>query len=231
MSAPSQPAEGVIGNLKMGGGVQIADDAAMRAAVGSLMGDVADPHFKATVESTLREMAAGAGASTAGGADAADPVSDGHLAASVFSSLATHSGAAGAEAIASTLGMLGRLTDGTGEGADAAAATEGLSDALMGKMMAEFEEMGGKEDFAAVTDNMMRQLLSKDIMYVPMKSIGERFPDWLATHSQSLSKEEYVSRAGEGRRAPAPRLTHPRRARDTHRRTTGACTSASRSSC
>jgi hypothetical protein len=27
--------------------------------------------------------------------------------------------------------------------------------------------------------------------YVPMKSICERFPDWLATHAASQTKEEY----------------------------------------
>ena len=86
--------------------------------------------------------------------------------------------------------MLGRLSE-DGGGGDAAAATEGLSDALIGKMMGEFEAMGGKEDFAAVTDGMMRQLLSKDIMYVPMRSIAARFPDWLATRTDSISEAEY----------------------------------------
>jgi len=37
----------------------------------------------------------------------------------------------------------------------------------------------------------VRQLLSKDIMYVPMKSVAERFPDWLATRTGSISEAEY----------------------------------------
>ena len=176
----------------------------MREAVAKIMGDVADPHFQRTVEDTLQEMATGAGAGTAGGAGAADPHADGHIAASVFSALAAHSGAAGAGAVAQTLSMLSRLGEDVGgadapraagalPGSDAAQATEALSDELMRKMGAEFEAMGGKEDFDAVADNMMRQLLSKDIMYVPMHSIAERFPGWLAARADALSREEYAN--------------------------------------
>ena len=168
----------VITGLSMGAGsAGISSDRVMHEAVQKLMGDVADPHFQRTVEETLQEMASGAGASSAGGKDAADPLADGHLAASVFSSLASHSGAAGAQAIAQTLGMMSRLGGGIGAadapqaagalpGSDAAQSTEELSDELIKSMMGEFEGMGKKEDFAAITDNMMRQLLSKDIMCV-----------------------------------------------------------------
>jgi len=150
--APANDGSSILG-LPMGGGGAVASTDDMRRAISNVMGEVADPHFRSTVEQTLREMAAGSGASTAGGAGAADPVADGHLAASVFSTLASNSGAAGADAIANTLGMLGRLAE-DGGGADAAASTEGLSDALVQKMMSEFEAMGGKEDFAQVTDGM-----------------------------------------------------------------------------
>ena len=99
---PPTAADGskILGLAAGGGGAQLGSDTEMKRALQNVMGEVADPHFRATVEATLREMSAGAGASTAGGAGAADPVADGHLAASVFSSLATHSGAAGADAIA-----------------------------------------------------------------------------------------------------------------------------------
>ena len=168
----------VITGLSMGAGqAGISSDRVMQEAVRGLMGDVADPHFQRTVEETLQEMASGAGDGGAGGRDAADPLSDGHIAASVFSSLASHSGAAGAQAIAQTMGMMARLGGGVGAadapqpagalpGSDAAQATEALSDELIKNMMSEFEGMGRKEDFAQVTDNMMRQLLSKDIMCV-----------------------------------------------------------------
>lgn len=43
--------------------------------------------------------------------------------------------------------------------------------------MSEFEKMGQKEDFQGVIDNMMRQLLSKDVMYTPIKEICEKVRD------------------------------------------------------
>jgi len=214
----------------------VSTDDAMQEAVRSMMGDVADPHFQKTVEETLNEMATGSGDSTIGGVNSADPLSDGNLAASVFSSLASHSGAAGAHTIANTMSMLLKLGEGINEaggvkasgvlpGSDAAQSTESLSDELISSMMSEYESMGKKADFEVVTDNMMRQLLSKDIMlvmlsacspptkslpavlhllthhacapfsspprYEPMKNITERFPSWLAQHTEKLSREEY----------------------------------------
>jgi hypothetical protein len=169
----------VIKGLKIGtaGTDPVTTDQVMQDAVRQMMGDVADPHFQRTVEETLQEMASGAGNSGVGGVDASDPLSDGNIAASVFSSLATHSGAAGAQTIAQTMAMLSKLgeginepggvkADGTLPGSDAAQSTESLSDELIRNMMGEYEAMGKKADFENITDNMMRQLLSKDIMCV-----------------------------------------------------------------
>ena len=62
-------------------------------------------------------------------------------------------------------------------------------------MMKELEKMGngtgGAFDQDAVVDGMMQQLLSKDIMYEPMKQVTERFPCWLEANKQSLSEEEF----------------------------------------
>lgn len=44
----------------------------------------------------------------------------------------------------------------------------------MNEIMKEFEEMGKKDDFQSVVDNMMKQLLSKDIMYEPVVEITKR---------------------------------------------------------
>lgn len=35
---------------------------------------------------------------------------------------------------------------------------------------------------AQVIDGVMRQLLSKDLMYEPTQQICEKFPEWLAIH-------------------------------------------------
>lgn len=43
----------------------------------------------------------------------------------------------------------------------------------------------------SIVENMMQQLLSKEILHEPMKEIGERYPKWLEDHKSSLSAEEY----------------------------------------
>jgi peroxin-19 len=58
-------------------------------------------------------------------------------------------------------------------------------------MMKEFEKLGGGFDQDAVVDGMMQQLVSKDIMYEPMKQVTEKFPLWLEKNKDVLSEEEY----------------------------------------
>ena len=93
------------------------------------------------------------------------------------------------ENVAQTLKMLAEASKGM-EGADASQA-EAMGEELMQKMMEEFEKMGQKEDFANVVDGMMHQLLSKDVMYEPMKQVCDKFPEWLADNEEKLPKEDY----------------------------------------
>ena len=58
-------------------------------------------------------------------------------------------------------------------------------------MMAQFEKLGEKEDFQNVIDGMMRQLMSKDVMYQPVKQICDKFPEWLADNEPKLSTDDY----------------------------------------
>ena len=58
--------------------------------------------------------------------------------------------------------------------------------------MNEFEQMGHKRDSNIVVDNVMKQLLDRDIMYEPMKEVCTRFPKYLAEHKDTLSPEEYT---------------------------------------
>jgi len=43
---------------------------------------------------------------------------------------------------------------------------------------------------SGLADSLMHQLLSKDVLYQPMKDIGERYPGWLSAHRDSLPKED-----------------------------------------
>lgn len=138
-------------------------------------------------------------------------------ASTLFSSLAPDDSAAGTDSFARTLEMLQRLAnestaarEGTGDGLTAgagsfdsfkpgmeglpptsAAAAEGLSEEVIDRMVAEFETLGGKDDFNKVLEGMMKQLLSKDLMYTPMKQICEKFPRWLANNRTTLPRDEY----------------------------------------
>jgi len=62
---------------------------------------------------------------------------------------------------------------------------------MMNGMIAEFEKLGEKEDFGNVVDGMMRQLLSKELMYEPMKQVCEKYPEWLAVQAEALSQADY----------------------------------------
>ncbi|KAE9607446.1 hypothetical protein Lal_00026531 [Lupinus albus] len=64
-------------------------------------------------------------------------------------------------------------------------------DATMEDWVKQFEELAGSQDMESIVENMMQQLLSKEILHEPMKEIGERYPKWLEEHKITLSKEEY----------------------------------------
>ena len=45
------------------------------------------------------------------------------------------------------------------------------------------EQQGDADgSFASLADTIMQQLLSKDVLYQPMKDIGAKYPGWLAAH-------------------------------------------------
>ena len=43
-------------------------------------------------------------------------------------------------------------------------------------------------------EGMMEQLLSKELMYEPMKQVSDKFPEWLASKKGELSAEEWNQR-------------------------------------
>ncbi|CAB9498737.1 Peroxisome biogenesis protein 19 [Seminavis robusta] len=53
---------------------------------------------------------------------------------------------------------------------------------------------GNTDGADALIDGMMQQLLSKELMYEPMKSVTEKFPQWLEDHKDKLPPTQYTSR-------------------------------------
>jgi peroxin-19 len=91
--------------------------------------------------------------------------------------------------VASTLNMLRSAQRGM-EGFEANKMEE-VGESMMEQMMAQIEELGEKEDYNEVVDGIMRQLLSRDLMYIPLKQICDKFPEWLALHRPKLREAEY----------------------------------------
>ena len=91
--------------------------------------------------------------------------------------------------IAATLSLLSQAQTGM-EGFEASKLEE-VGESMMEDMIAQFETLGEKEDYNEVIDGVIRQLLSKDLMYEPTKQICEKFPEWLALHKPNLTDTEY----------------------------------------
>mmetsp|Transcript_1876 Transcript_1876/g.6320 ORF Transcript_1876/g.6320 Transcript_1876/m.6320 type:complete len:288 (+) Transcript_1876:16-879(+) len=77
------------------------------------------------------------------------------------------------------------------EGLDASR-VESVGEEMMTNVIAEFEKFGQKEDFNQVVEDMMRQLLARDLMYEPAKLVCETFPAWLAMHKETLTEDSYI---------------------------------------
>lgn len=79
--------------------------------------------------------------------------------------------------------------------ADASGAASGPeTDALFKELGDHLEGLGGDatdpEEFNAFVGGIMKQLLSKQVLHQSMKDIGDRYPQWLAKHADSLSDED-----------------------------------------
>jgi len=167
----------------------------MVTKMGSLMEGIQDPSHGASLEETFRQLSTGSGAMP----DLAaflDPAA----AVAATRGGAKPKGGAGADedadedadlekGVAKTLQNLANATEEM-EGMETNQA-EQMGEEMMTEMMKEFEKMGEKEDFQDVINGMMKQLLSKEVMYTPMKQICEKFPVWLAEKESDLSTEDY----------------------------------------
>ncbi|TMW64822.1 hypothetical protein Poli38472_008989 [Pythium oligandrum] len=142
--------------------------------------DAQNPEFQQVLEQAFREL----------GGDA-----DGANIEQLLGSLKTAQGEKEDEdldvnvGVAKTLQNMAKAAEDM-EGLEAAK-MEQMGEEMMEEMMKQFEGMGETSDFQGMVDGMMQQLLSKDVMYDPMKQICERYPAWLAEKESLLSKEDY----------------------------------------
>ena len=70
------------------------------------------------------------------------------------------------------------------------------SEADMEEMFANFaaqtsEAAGSSPDFLPVLESMMKSILSKDLLYPPLKDLCDKYPDWLADNRSHLSETDF----------------------------------------
>ena len=152
-------------------------------AVGTLLNKLADPDFQAALDGAMAGMKDGKPADNRGGttADLAANVDGDELDATLKQTMEVcwraHPPHVRCSApLLSAAQMMGRL----GTNPDSQESAAAMSDEAMQAMMKEYEEMGKRPDFQQAIDNVMKQLLTKDIMAEPVAEITQRFPVWLA---------------------------------------------------
>ena len=127
-------------------------------SMAGLMDKMKDPEFASTLEDTFKKLASGGTPE-----NPSDPFAALHQGGNPMD-----------KSVASTLKMMSEASSDM-EGMDTGSA-EQMGEDIMKKMMGEFEKLGEKQDFQEIIDGMMRQLLSKEVMYEPMKEITKKFP-------------------------------------------------------
>ncbi|OQR92371.1 hypothetical protein THRCLA_08722 [Thraustotheca clavata] len=151
----------------------------LKESMAKFLDDAQNPEFQTVLEQAFREMNTEAG------------TENGESVESLLKSLQMKTdGPADVDiGVAKTLQSMAKAAEDM-EGMDTNKSEE-MGEAMMQEMMRQFEQMGEKNDFQGLVDGMMQQLLSKDVMYDPMKQICEKYPEWLAEKESVLSKEDY----------------------------------------
>lgn len=142
----------------------------------------------------VRTGPSGGSPAPAAAGPAADPEA-GSQADSMQELLQHPSGEAGnaSGALAETLEALAqseRTSPGVGAGpSPMGVAVDVFNDEMLGQLA---DSLGaeGEEGAQAFLDSVMQQLLSKDVLYEPMREIGEKYPNWLAANKEKLPAEE-----------------------------------------
>ncbi|KAI8822755.1 Pex19 protein [Chytriomyces cf. hyalinus JEL632] len=60
----------------------------------------------------------------------------------------------------------------------------------MEAMMKELEEMMGSADFEDMFGNVMSQLMTRDMLYEPMKDLVGKYPEYLDANASTISEED-----------------------------------------
>ncbi|CAO3635612.1 unnamed protein product [Cunninghamella blakesleeana] len=71
------------------------------------------------------------------------------------------------------------------------AINEETDDAFMAELMKQMEGLTDGADFENVLEGMMSQLMSKEMLYEPMKDLAQKYPDWLKENKETTDKNKF----------------------------------------
>jgi peroxin-19 len=83
----------------------------------------------------------------------------------------------------------------SGDQASSAAAASADGDDILAQMLKEMESggfggEGNDEDFSKMLMGMMEQLTNKEVLYEPMKELNDKYPVWMESNKEKVSKED-----------------------------------------
>ena len=166
----------------------ITDDFAkqLQEQMASLMGDVDEsPEMRQQIETMMEELTAAADA-------------DSHRVGGVQNaaeSRAESNAPSGPEdAFQETIRRTMERMQASGEQATAAATSED-SDDILAQMLRDMQSGGldgdgGDEDFSKMLMGMMEQLTNKEILYIPMKELNDKFPGWMSQNRERTNVDD-----------------------------------------
>ncbi|KAI7898500.1 Pex19 protein [Cokeromyces recurvatus] len=68
---------------------------------------------------------------------------------------------------------------------------EESEDAFMAELMKQMEALADNGEFEGVLEGMMSQLMSKELLYEPMKDLSGKYPAWLEAHKDNANTSDY----------------------------------------
>lgn len=60
----------------------------------------------------------------------------------------------------------------------------------MAELMKQMESLADNGEFEGVLEGMMSQLMSKELLYEPMKDLSQKYPTWLKENKDTASKAD-----------------------------------------
>ncbi|ORZ07857.1 Pex19 protein family-domain-containing protein [Absidia repens] len=158
----------------------------LQAGMEELMGNMdKDPEMKAAFEKVWGSLDPTAMAAQAN-EEAAKSTSTPRAAPAAAAAPGAAGGASFQDTIAQTMN---KLKDSSKQ-VDSSINEEG-EDAFMAELMKQMEGLTEGGDFENVLEGMMSQLMSKEMLYEPMKDLVEKYPSWLKDNKDKTEKAQY----------------------------------------